>query len=460
MQKVFISYSWKDEAIALRLYRDLKRQNISIWLDRIDGAPVGDFKQEFMRLIDECDYFIVIDSENYRHNSHWCETELEACFSRIDNGHKVSIIVCLAEEDKEWRNTDTIADPRRRSILERLNAQKYLPLSYAGTYDNNRNYWASLESICRILGEESFSWNTFPEEEDLINELDYAIKGKPDIGADERESLKSLMKAIVLRRRRQLDVKHHFQLLISDCRSLDLNVFIPRWAYGIWLADNRHAGRFDNECLECMMALTKDFPDEPRSFRGLGGIAARLNQQELAADSFCRALALTDRDSGIIRYEILCNLGQVYMNLGQYDVAKDTMGKALELIGEADNNESLFVNYFECLIHLNRKTEAGVFIQKVAHRYKTVAGLQRSCGYYYLDCGQPSIGLPYLKLAYTLDPSIENAYGYLCGLLRCGNIREYQRVLAIAIDKPTLTEDDAFWKGQIVDLSNKYNKTI
>ena len=455
MKKVFISYSWKDEAVTLRLYRDLRHQNISIWLDRIDGEPTGDFKQEFLRLIDDCDYFIVIDSENYRHKSHWCETELETCFSRIDKGQKVSMIVCLVGEDKEWRLPDAIADSKKRALFERLNKQKYLQLSHTGTYDNDRTYVAAVESICRILGKDSFSWDTFPEEDDLIDELDAAVKGKLNVSDDERESLKCFMKSIALRRRQQLDVRQHFQLLISDCRSLGLNVFVPRWAYAIWLADSLHAGRYDKECLECMKTLAKDFPDEPRAFRGLGGIAARLNQQKLAADSFCKALELSDNDSMIIRYEILCNLGQVYMNLGRYHGAKDAMSKAIDLIGEDDVNESLFVNYFECLIHLNMKSEAGAFIKKAAQKYKTVPGVQRTCGYYFLDCDQPSIALAYLKRAYTLRPSMENAYGYLCGLLRYGNTQEYHRILSLVTDAPELSEDDAFWKEQIRSVDRK-----
>lgn len=455
MQKVFISYSWKDEAVALRLYRELRRQNISIWLDRIDGEPTGDFKQEFMRLIGACDYFVVIDSENYRHKSHWCETELQACFSRIDDGQKVSMIVCLADEDEEWRNPDAITDSNKRALFERLNKQKYLKLSHSGTYDNDRTFAATVESICRILGKDSFSWNTFPEEEDLIDELDIALKGKTGIGDDEHESLICLMKAILLRRRKLLDVKPHFQLLISDCEKLGLNIFVPRWAYGIWLADSNHAGRFDKECLDCMNALAKDFPDEPRAFRGLGGIAARLNQLKLAADSFCNALDLTRKESGIIRYEILCNLGQVYMNMEHYHEAKDAMSLALDMIDNDDLNESLFVNFFECLMQLNMKSEAGTFIKTAAQEHKTAPCILRSCGYYFLDCDQPSTAISYLKKSYALNPSIENAYGYLCGLIRCGNIQEYHRILSSVIKKPESSEDDAFWKKEILDLNNR-----
>ena len=49
---------------------------------------------------------------------------------------------------------------------------------------------------------------------------------------------------------------------------------------------------------------------------------------------------------------------------------------------------------------------------------------------------------------------MENAYGYLCGLLRYGNMQEYHRIISLVTDAPELSEDDAFWKEQIrsVDL--------
>ena len=204
-----------------------------------------------------------------------------------------------------------------------------------------------------------------------------------------------------------------------------------------------------------MKALSKDFPHEARAFRGPGGIAAKMNQQILATDSFNKALELTASESRTIRYEILCNLSQVYLNRKMYNAAKDSMVKALALIDEEDVNESLVVNYFECLYQLNMKAEAGAFIKKQALKFKTVPGIQRSCGYYFLDCGQPSIAVAYLKRAYTLNPSLENAYGYLCGLLSYGNIQEYQRIISIALNTSTLSPDDLFWKEQIEQLQSR-----
>lgn len=47
-RKVFMSYSWKDAAVANRLYDDLVRSHINVWRDQIDGDPTADFLDEFL----------------------------------------------------------------------------------------------------------------------------------------------------------------------------------------------------------------------------------------------------------------------------------------------------------------------------------------------------------------------------------------------------------------------------
>lgn len=50
---------------------------------------------------------------------------------------------------------------------------------------------------------------------------------------------------------------------------------------------------------------------------------------------------------------------------------------------------------------------------------------------------------------------MENAYGYLCGLLSYGNIQEYQRIISLALNTPTLTSDDEFWKDRIQEIKDR-----
>ena len=466
MKKVFISYSWKDDAIALRLYRDLKRLNISIWLDRIDGEPTGDFKEEFLRLIAHCDYFIVIDSENYRYNSHWCETELRKCFERIDvwdhgknqQAKPVSMIVCRmdpAGTEKDWTRVDSIKDAGKRALFKRLNDQLYYSLSHPGTYDNERTYDQSVAKISRILGQGSYSWDIFPEEMDLVDELDSSIKRQSLVGDDDRESLKCLLRSAILRRKQGRDVKAHFRLLITDCEELGLKLFVPRWAYSIWLADLKHGGRFDQECFDSLQRLAQDFPDESRAWRGLGGMASRLNHQVLAAKCYQKALDLVQDEDGLVRYEILCNLGQTYMNQEFYFKAMNAYGKALKMVDKDELNSRVAVDYFECLMNLDRKEEAGDFIINMVQEHPTVSELQLSCGYYYLKQNQVPAALPYLWRAYSFNPSMEVTYALLRGLQRNGDRREMRRVFPKDLSKRVLTPDEEPWRQEILKLKKE-----
>lgn len=457
MKKVFISYSWKDEAIALRLYRDLKQANINIWLDRIDGEPTGDFKQEFLRLINACDCFIVIDSGNYRHKSNWCETELRAYFNRVDAHQNVSMIVCLAEKPGEWRAVESIQDISKHSLYERLNAQKYFVLSHDGVYDNERAYYIAVESIQHILGKDSYSWAMFPEEADIIDELGVELKTHPEICDDDRESLKTFIRSIVLRRNQHRDITKHLKQLIDDCKELDLDIFIPYWMYALWLADDRHDGKHDQDCFETLKQLSVRYPKESRVYRALGSMAARLKQKEFAANCFMKALELIDASQKTIRYEVCINLGQVYMNLRQHANARKYFEEALSLVDiEADEITSfLVVSYYECLIHLSDEASAGKFIERMAAKYHSSAEIQCSCGFHYLNYGQVPGALVCFERAYSLNPSLENAYGYLCALLRIGNIQEYRTLLSTALSQTPATTNEAIWKDAIKELPRK-----
>lgn len=454
MKKAFISYSWKDEAIALRLYRDIKRLNINIWLDRIDGEPTGDFKQEFLRLIHDCDFFIVIDSENYRYKSNWCETELRACFNRIEEHEQVSMIVCLADMPGKWRDAETIQDKARQKLYEKLNAQKYYVLCHDGTYDNERAYYIALESIQRIFGKESFSWDIFPEEADIIDELGVELKKHPEVLDDDRESLKSAVRSIVLRRNQHKDITKHLQQLIEDCKELKLFLFLPYWMYSIWLADNRHGGKYNKECFNNLKLLRNQFPKDSRVYRALGGISARLDQQKLAADYYMSALDLIDNDQKTIRCEVLFNIGQVYMNLQRYSNAKKIFDEAFNLLGnDGEINSSFIVSYYDCLMLLGKKAEAGAFIKEKAKKHFTAYDIQLSCGFHLLNyCNQASFACSYFYRAYNLNPTKASAYGYLLGLLSYSNICEYELVLASVLSKSPITKEDVYWQKQIEKL--------
>lgn len=451
MQKVFISYSWKDEVIALRLYRELQHMNISVWLDRIDGEKTGDFQKEFLFLINQCDYFIVIDSNNYRHKSQWCEIELKACFDRIDLNHKVKIIVCLVEKIGDWRSIDTIFGSEKKYLFERLNTLKYINFVKDGHYDNERIYYNGIEAIYRILGKESYSWDIFPEEMDLVDEMDYAIRLRSDICDNDRESLKYLLRSAILRRNQQRDIYQYLELIINTCQELKLKIFLPKWLAAIWFADKNNKYHSDKKCIEYLKELEAEFPEDMRIYRGLGAMYARLNNQKKALSYFQKALALVEENK-TVRYELYCNVGQIYMNMRRYSDAKNAMEYALSLLDSSDFNVNLISNYYECLLFLGHAAEAGIFMKKMVDNNPTVAEFQKLYGYYCLYKKEVGFAMPYFEKAYSMFPSPENAYLLLCCLLKCGNIELYKQILFKEINNDSNTKEDEFWINKIRKL--------
>ena len=75
--RVFFSYSHRDKQIAQKIYWDLINSGISVWRDQINGEPCANFKEEFLKKVEECEIFFVLDSQNYRTNSTWCLLEIE-----------------------------------------------------------------------------------------------------------------------------------------------------------------------------------------------------------------------------------------------------------------------------------------------------------------------------------------------------------------------------------------------
>lgn len=458
MQKVFISYSSKDEVVALRLYRDLSMQKISVWIASVDGERVGDFQKEFTRNINSCDYFIVIDSNNYRYRSNWCVTELKTCFNRIDKQEDVKIIVCLAEADGSWRNPMLSENSESRCLFERLNMMKYFNLHHRGLYDNERIYASCIESIYHILGKDACIWNIFPEEADLIDELNDAVRNSHNINDDERESLRNLLRTIVLRKKQQHNISNHIKQFIKDCEELGLNIFLPRWINVLWLVDvsNKHYWK----CLQCLRSLVKDFPTESRALRGLGAIYAKFNMQRRAIECFKQVLAFIDNESNtnqLIRYEILYNLGQAYINCRAYKEAKTILEEALIMLGDGDVNVTLTENYYECLLHIGENSKAEKFIKEMAEQNPVIPDFQKSYGCYCMSNRKYFEALPYLKRAYCLKPHAEYAFAYLNCLFQCGEIDTYQDVLVKSRTAPILSDDDRFWSAKLKKLPSMKN---
>lgn len=76
-KKIFICYAKEDLAIAKRLYDDLKRQGLNLWLDDIDLKPGQDWDTEIKHAIKNSSYFLALLSSNSVSKRGYVQKELK-----------------------------------------------------------------------------------------------------------------------------------------------------------------------------------------------------------------------------------------------------------------------------------------------------------------------------------------------------------------------------------------------
>lgn len=448
-RKVFMSYSWKDMTVASRLYDDLTRSQVCVWRDQIDGDPTSNFLNEFLQKIDECDDFIVLDSKNYRNKSNWCLTEIERCFENIKKRKSPRVIVCLLDDDGEWRWR--FNNEKAKKLLSELNLFKYIKLYYDGIYDNNSIYQQAIRKLIALFEERYIPWEDIPESRDFIEEIsaDNVI-----LQDEDKELLLTEYKNIIRLINLQRDVKQHFLLWIEDCRSFGLSLFFPRWSYCIWLGKKSNGGIYDNESYENFKLLINDFPNDPRGYRGLGSVQAKLGYYQDAEIQFRKALHLLELPENIhhknyAEYEVKRNLAQTLINQGRYVDAtplwKDCFSYSLK---HNMKDVSTLLNYNLCLVSTEQFTNSLEMLLSVNSIYKLEGEYQKVLGLTYTALLDDRSALECFVRAYTLHPSPENAFLYMCRLLVLGECVSDEFVdLVLSCDR--LTDDDNYWKGAI-----------
>lgn len=425
-KKVFLSYSWKDKQIAMRLYNDLVRSNVAIWRDQIDGNPLADFEQEFLQAIDECDYFIMLDSINYREKSNWCCEEIERCIQNHNKKGTPDIIVCLLDEDGKWRYS--FKNERYKDVFLQINKLKYQKLYHNG-YDNENVYDTAINFICGLLGVSYERWDKIPSYQDFMDELENAGKS---ITQDETTSniLLNEYKNILLKiEKRYSSVKDSFKIWINDCDESGLHLFFPQWTYSVWLVNQES---FDaKEAFDSFLKLNTSFPNDPRSCRGLGNIAALMGNfyfndndkknanyyYSIAEKLLIQAETLINLESNyrhkqICEFEITTNIGQLYYNTGRYVESLAYFEKSLVLMKkERFFFERLIQNIFVLKKFLSTPiSNIASWLDELLNDYQVEPILYQLLGLCNCELGLAKKAKKMFELAYSINPSMENLF--------------------------------------------------
>lgn len=421
--KVFLSYSWKDTQIAARLYNDLVRSNVPIWRDQIDGDPTADFQNEFLDRIDECDFFIMLDSSNYRGKSNWCYTEVERCLNNQKDRNAPRIIVCLLEKDGPWRIQ--YKNEQHKLVFEQINRLKYLNLYYDG-YDDDCTYDSALNTICEILGVRYEKWDKIPTYQDLEDEIANAAKIKYDeqIANIILDGYRNISNKIEMH---YPNVRESFLVWMDDCKNAKTPLFFPRWTYAVWLVNQDKPNL--EEARQYFLELTKLFPEDPRGGRGYGNVMAaigndfsEIGDEEEASSCYNTSLQYLQKAESLL-YEpynqhqkeiclfgVLTNIGKSLLNLGDYSEALRYNRKALDVM----KTQNLFrEELVDDIFFIMKKMGYGTlfvidWLKQLLLKYKLEAILYQLIGLCYHELGDQTRALAELSKAYELCPSEEN----------------------------------------------------
>src|SRR4051794_29250846 len=61
--EVFMSYARKDDALVYPIATRLRAQGVRLWIDKIDLLPGDCFRTEISRAIEQCQFFLLMCSE-------------------------------------------------------------------------------------------------------------------------------------------------------------------------------------------------------------------------------------------------------------------------------------------------------------------------------------------------------------------------------------------------------------
>lgn len=421
--KVFLSYSWKDTQIAARLYNDLVHSNVPIWRDQIDGDPTADFQKEFLQKIDECDFFIMLDSPNYRRKSNWCYTEVQRCLKNRERRNGPQIIVCLLQEDGSWRIQ--YKNEQHKLVFEQINRLKYLKLNYNG-YDNDNTYDSSLNLICELLGTRYEKWDKIPTYQDLEDEIAAAAKVKyderiADIILDGYRNICNKMEMHFP------NVRESFLLWMDDCKNAKIPLFFPRWTYAVWLVNQDEPNL--KEASKYFLELTKLYPEDPRGFRGYGNVMAAIGKdlseigdKEEASSCYNTSIQYLQKAESLL-YEpynqhqkeiclfgVLTNIGKSLLVIGNYSEALRYNRMALDVMKKQNLfREELVDDTFFIMKKMGHVTLFIIdWLKQLLLNYKLEAILYQLLGLCYHELGDRTRAHAELSKAYELCPSEEN----------------------------------------------------
>jgi len=129
--KVFISYAPEDQAIAKRLYNDLKNAGVELWFDEASLLPGQNWEFEIKRAIKESTFFLALISSKSISKKGFTQKELKVALDMLD----------------EFPESDIFVIPVRIDDCKPINEK----LQYLHWVDIFPSYDDGLQKILRVI---------------------------------------------------------------------------------------------------------------------------------------------------------------------------------------------------------------------------------------------------------------------------------------------------------------------
>jgi tetratricopeptide (TPR) repeat protein len=274
-KSAFLSYSWKDIPIVVRIYTDLVRSGLTIWRDEFSANYGKNYELEISNAFKKVNAILIMDSPNSR-QSKYVQEECRLLSDPEWTNSQKKIAVCLIDDLQKTRSFP--------EVFPRQNKIKHFDFSNQTLFDNERCYLTSIRDLCIFFDLEFNPLFSDSSEKDFEDEISHTQLKDHDrkILIDEYQLIqKRLYHAFP-------GTLERLELFLEDCSRVRAGVSSPQLQLAI---ESLKSGNL-LKSKDVLDKYVKTFSDDPRGWRCYGTVLSELKIYEQALDAFNHALKL------------------------------------------------------------------------------------------------------------------------------------------------------------------------
>ena len=445
---VFFSYAWRDMGLAMRIDSDLRRSGVSrIWRDRVDAQPAENFREQYLKEIEHCSYFITLDSENYRIHSHWCKDEIDHFLKSKAKKPGKKLIVCLAQKPGVWRENELFAGQNLIAYID------FSTTDEAGCiYDNQGKYQLAIQQLCSIFGCTYQPWDEYDYERDFLDEL----KENSQLSEQDRICLLHDYECI-----RHYWILHHptveqrLRNFILDYEALACTSFFPYYLLGDYLS----AKQDYEACTQVFLTAVRKCPDDPRGYRWLGTSFFYSGKYDDALYYYEQSLKYSEipknkREKTHLR-KVCLNIIRTYIARSDYTSALLWFTPVEQSEKNGGEEDLLFYKYQSvCYLALGMQEKNREILTQGLNRFPNHPDLYELMGHYYLKQSLFRKAERMYQKAIENSISVTSHLNCYASMANACRIRGHQEKLKRIAE--TITEYASAFSSQLTDEDSYY----